>query len=401
MTTFEALRNTKLGSLDDAIQAWLSLGRNLTKVRDELKGMQTRDLAGWKGKDADAARAQIKTLEEKATAAAHMATGVGKVLASARQQFKRAQDSLEASISNAAHYRIKVGEDGSVHPPEPTAEQRKDPRYAKAMEYYLADIKTQLASALRVATEADQEISKALSMLTPSIVDDPDGANLAKRLAYRALWSANPNDVPGRRPLAEILDRYQVTEDPDGMTKFPEDGLKRFVSWLSGNPPKDVTVSEREALEELGWHPLKEAMDAYNTATAASVDRTGRFDGHGDAFRHAYWNALLARDLDDQWVEKYTIAHERIPDNPGVREAMDLHNNEVGRQIAREHPDASNEELAKYVEQAIREGRMVVIDRNGQLAWSDTVQPGNTLPPRGVDRLPEYGPGNDPEDVGK
>ncbi|WP_229786816.1 DUF6973 domain-containing protein [Actinokineospora fastidiosa] len=58
--------------------------------------------------------------------------------------------------------------------------------------------------------------------------------------------------------------------------------------------------------------------------------------------------------------------------------AMDLHNNEVGREIAATTPDASPQELAALVEQAVKDGRMVVIDQNDTLVPSNEVNPGET-----------------------
>jgi hypothetical protein len=66
--------------------------------------------------------------------------------------------------------------------------------------------------------------------------------------------------------------------------------------------------------------------------------------------------------------------HETTPDDKPVhhvREAMDLYNNEVGRQIAQAHPDARGDQLQTLVQQAVRDGRMVVIDDNGRLVPSD------------------------------
>lgn len=56
---------------------------------------------------------------------------------------------------------------------------------------------------------------------------------------------------------------------------------------------------------------------------------------------------------------------------------MDLHNNEVGRRIAAENPDASREELRNLVEQAVRDGEMVVVGTDGRLDHSDQ---GDTRP---------------------
>ena len=57
---------------------------------------------------------------------------------------------------------------------------------------------------------------------------------------------------------------------------------------------------------------------------------------------------------------------------------MDLFNNELGQRIATDHPDASDEELADLVFNAIDRGEAMVIDANGELAYSDRVDPGRT-----------------------
>lgn len=51
--------------------------------------------------------------------------------------------------------------------------------------------------------------------------------------------------------------------------------------------------------------------------------------GNGDAFRHAYWNALLHHDIGDQLATAFTTAHEA--NSSGVDKEMDLNNNAIGR----------------------------------------------------------------------
>lgn len=58
---------------------------------------------------------------------------------------------------------------------------------------------------------------------------------------------------------------------------------------------------------------------------------------------------------------------------------MDLYNNEVGRNIATAHPEATPAELADLVERAVNSGDTVVVAPNAggdRLAWSDTVPEG-------------------------
>ena len=109
---------------------------------------------------------------------------------------------------------------------------------------------------------------------------------------------------------------------------------------------------------------------------AANADGWQGNDGHRDAFRHAYWNALLTQQYGEQWTKAFTTAHEGLPGNAANRESMDLYNNEVGRSIGANNKNATPEQLANLVEQSLNQGKLVVIDRNGSLEWSDRVAKG-------------------------
>ncbi|MGM1060080.1 DUF6973 domain-containing protein [Saccharothrix sp. Mg75] len=105
-----------------------------------------------------------------------------------------------------------------------------------------------------------------------------------------------------------------------------------------------------------------QAYQAYEAADSGAkeenvfrgVGRPGELDNHRDAFRHAFWNAQLTSSLGEERAAQLTTPHEGVPD-PGpadqLREAMDLHN--------------------RLVQQAVRDGRLVVIDDNDRLVPSD------------------------------
>ncbi|MBB5907764.1 DUF6973 domain-containing protein [Actinoalloteichus hymeniacidonis] len=158
-----------------------------------------------------------------------------------------------------------------------------------------------------------------------------------------------------------------------------------------------MTASEARMLEDIGVLGAKDAYDIYRTALhdAENVfDGAGSTDGHSDAFRHAYWNAMLANRFGQDWAAEYATAHERVPDNPASSQSMDLHNNEVGRQIAAAHPDAGPEELAELIEQAVYDGDLIVVETDGRLTHSDNVEIGQSGT---ADDLPHVG-GPDPGD---
>jgi hypothetical protein len=79
-----------------------------------------------------------------------------------------------------------------------------------------------------------------------------------------------------------------------------------------------------------------------------------------DAFRHAIWNALNARDLGDKKAKKFGDAHEAMTDQPDAEREMDLHNNEMGRKIGTSESNKSEEAMVKDIENAIVNGNLII-----------------------------------------
>lgn len=86
----------------------------------------------------------------------------------------------------------------------------------------------------------------------------------------------------------------------------------------------------------------------------------GLFQGCADAARHAYWNALMAQELGRQTAQDFGDAHEFSNFNNCDDNNMDLHNNDVGRDLAA--PGATRAQLQQAVVDALRSGRLVIID---------------------------------------
>ncbi|MDP2160604.1 MAG: hypothetical protein Q8K02_08995, partial [Flavobacterium sp.] len=63
-------------------------------------------------------------------------------------------------------------------------------------------------------------------------------------------------------------------------------------------------------------------------------------DDVSDAFRHAYWNAIMTRDIGYDFAKEIADNHELNRDNPGEKaRQMDLWNNKVGRDIGQKLKD--------------------------------------------------------------
>ena len=243
------------------------------------------------------------------------------------------------------------------------------------------------------------------------------GGKLAKA-AGKASPSQTSTSAKSQARLKSILDNYQVRDDKivdytPNLGPFPID-----VPFAGS---KRMTETEAKLLDNLGSRKgllgLKKFRDitsndpndlgqAYSTANKyfPQTDAAGKLvrggeDGHNDAFRHAYWNALMTKNFGEKFAAAFGTAHEGVPGNPADKEAMDLFNNELGRRIATENPNASDEELADLIFKAINNGEAVVIDGGNNLAFSNKVAVGATGtaddPPRnGTLTAPPEGPGS-------
>ena len=99
-------------------------------------------------------------------------------------------------------------------------------------------------------------------------------------------------------------------------------------------------------------------------------------DNRENAFRHAYWNFLIAEKVFQKnnsveesiiWAKKITDLHERMAPNKALARAMDLHNNEVGRNLFSNNPEENAvEKLQDFMNSAVKitEPELSKFDKN-------------------------------------
>jgi hypothetical protein len=115
------------------------------------------------------------------------------------------------------------------------------------------------------------------------------------------------------------------------------------------------------------WANPYDALTIKEDSAKALAEAKKRFgggslhNGSGDAFRHCYWNALMARDIDKEEALEFSTAHESDPNNPADEMAMDLHNNAVGADIGAANPNSSDDELAQMCQEVLNTGKLKVL----------------------------------------
>ncbi|SDD67197.1 DUF6973 domain-containing protein [Actinokineospora iranica] len=320
-------------SLDDLAAAYRNAGAGVQEVGAQAKTVGgTRIPAVWSGRAGNAAARSINwygsELELGKQVFDVVAEAVG-VLAGRLRQLRKEHGEIRQSLTEILN----------------TAEAAGDDEVRLVHQAHLAG--PLLSQAGSVLTRAQDAHATTMTALT------------------------EPMALPGqlRKPSTwEILQKYQVEPDPDGTVKFP---VPKYG--------KEITKTERDLLDDIGFRGQRDVQEIRQKAIDAANEQfpdKEQQDNHLDAFRHTYANALLARRFGDDWAERFTTAHERLPGNRPDQEAMDLYNNELGRRIAAQHPDAGEDQLKALVKQAIDRGDAVVIDRGGDLQHSDAVPRG-------------------------
>lgn len=94
--------------------------------------------------------------------------------------------------------------------------------------------------------------------------------------------------------IEEIVERYRVETNPDGTVEFPGG----FLGGIFGNT--EIQTTEAAVLDELSLLEQKDFKDIQGDALSTAEERYPGYALHNDqadAFRHAYWSALMATRL--------------------------------------------------------------------------------------------------------
>jgi hypothetical protein len=85
----------------------------------------------------------------------------------------------------------------------------------------------------------------------------------------------------------------------------------------------------------------------------------------GNAFKHAYWSALMVKYINYENAEKFGTAHETGNEgNTNIQMDMDLHNNQVGLNIGNGFSSQSDEIISLKVLNSVKSGNTWKIENN-------------------------------------
>ncbi len=361
--------------LEDAAQRWSSTAQLWEDSYDSVhRGSLNPGETVWEGDAAEAAQQRTFADLVKVRGLADVLREASSAARWGAADILSAQRDALTAIGAAQAAGFTVGEDLSVSDPTPLASLLRGGRQTQAEE-----LAAEIAARATALSALDHEVATKISTITAPLhetsFDETPTDNADNDIQALDRKQSPPHDDE-KPTLEEILEQYQVSDDPDGIEEEwePPWPLSIFTE------PKRITAGEARMLAELNPLELRDMNQMKEAAEAEAAERfrtahTG--DNHLDAFRHAYWNALMTQRFGEDWTREFATAHERLPGNFASSEAMDLWNNEVGRRIAAANPNASPEQLADMVEQAVKNGETVVVRPDGQgVIWSDQIPVG-------------------------
>lgn len=141
--------------------------------------------------------------------------------------------------------------------------------------------------------------------------------------------------------------------------------ISRFIE------EKLLTDAEKKLCIRYPFDALK-VNSARNIAISQTETKYG-YNGLGDksdAFRHGIWNAEMTVLIGKEKAELFATAHEDkdVTGNESdgysksAHREMDLHNNEIGRSIGENNKNASEDEMADIIFEAVNL-------QNSQFVW--------------------------------
>ena len=336
---------------------------------NSAEGKISRSSDYFKGAAGDAARTRGRSDRSELTATADILAQMATKTAALTESIGASIADIKAGIADAeaSRWDLFVEDDGEVRSYKSNAETSSDywPMGAAAVlakEVETARLASMIKNALANVQRDDQEGAEQLVRFLELLPDS---------VKYGVAKSAET----GNPALDDILKNYQTNVSSESAELWPTGLTLELIrlKYPETNPsmltPEEITAVEALLLtqgpEAVGKH-FSIASEATDTAAATFPASTA--DGQGDAFRHAYWNAMMTQQFGEEWTTAYATAHEKSAGNVPAREAMDLYNNEQGRRIALANPDAGPAELQQLIKNEIANGGLVVLETSKDAA---------------------------------
>lgn len=233
----------------------------------------------------------------------------------------------------------------------------------------------------------DYYVIMDLLISDPYVVEDDPITYLGdclvgKVFAFKYLQSIG-SDMSIEEFMTDVLGCPENSINVESQDEFNDIAEEAFLEFLSNgfNIDEDQNYNMNQCEKELALKNPNCAIKIKNNKllaqnTTISIFGFNKANECSDAFRHAYFNILNTIDCGAQLAKDFGDAHEcEVPPEEQSSKEMDLHNNEIGRQIAINNPNSSNSQLISIVCTKLLNGDLFVLsdpaDSNSAIVDSD------------------------------
>lgn len=352
MTSYGQVRQWTAKPLEDIVRLLNHRESVLVALNDDV--VNSQPFSFWWGCAAEKATKTYRGLVSRIEDLVGSVAAVRRLTADIADRIEKLERQVADTERAADEARFRIDDNGI-----PVPLRLPKPAEAAASLIDFVRLLARVQAVMETASAIDNDYAFVLDRVADGAVDVADNAGSLSA-------AASAGGVEGSVLHARLLDKFHVEVDDRSHTL-----LGGIVSMLAGTDESSrLTRGEADLILGLGPGGAIELRDLSGDAINEAADRFPHaelLNDEGDAFRHAYWNALMTWAFGDEFATSYGTAHEQVEGDP-VSHAMDLHNNEVGRNIATANPTADPSELADLVFEAVNNGRTVEITNLGELA---------------------------------
>ncbi|MGV3272932.1 hypothetical protein CHH79_13220 [Bacillus siamensis] len=172
--------------------------------------------------------------------------------------------------------------------------------------------------------------------------------------------------------IKKNISPFLKTEDDQTALEISEEKSKENLITIQSNYVEyslgKLGVNSKE-INLFSKHPHN-AAKTKNIADVASREAEKRYSkytlwqGNGDAYRHALWNALMTKNIGRDWAYQVGYAHENLKPGakaPDLDTEMDITNNYRGRLDGTTYKKYNDVQLTQIVANTVSDGKKVRI----------------------------------------
>lgn len=187
------------------------------------------------------------------------------------------------------------------------------------------------------------------------------------------LTKLDNNEITEDEFVSLVTENITPLLDEDAEAEALIESESKVIQPRSYNPYYGFEVFGIKATEItlFARYPLysNKARSLADKALKSAANRYQQYSllqGNGDAYRHAYWSALMTKHISKKFAQQAGYAHEGYAvgsynsiKNLDVK--MDISNNTKGRNDASNNKSLSDSQLANYIEKSVDNGKKVRI----------------------------------------